>query len=45
MSAANKLYMAGGGFSNLTSQTSVAIFCVSDRFSLCNPAQPHTSDR
>jgi|GEM_PF-1386733 len=43
--AANKLYMAGGGFSGLTSQTSCPISYGSDKFSLRNPARPHTSDR
>ncbi len=37
--------MAGGGFSGLTSQTSVATPCGSDRISVGNPARPHTSDR
>jgi len=42
---ANKLYMAGGGFSGLTSQTSCLLSCGSDRISFGNPARPHTSDR
>ena len=42
---ANKLYMAGGGFSCLTCQTLRPLFCGSDRISLRNPARPHTSDR
>ena len=41
----NKLYMAGGGFSGLTRQTSCPLSCGSDRISLRNPARPHTSDR
>ena len=41
----NKLYMAGGGFSGLTSQTSCPLSCGSDRISFRNPARPHTSDR
>ena len=38
-------HMAGGRFSGLTSQTSIATSYRSDRISLGNPAQPHTSDR
>jgi hypothetical protein len=34
---ANKLYMAGGGFSGLTSQTFCSFSCGSDRISLRNP--------
>ena len=45
MPAVNNLYMAGGGFSGLTSQTSCPLSCGSDRISLRNPARPHTSDR
>ncbi len=41
----NTLYMAGGGFSGLTSQTLRPLFCGSDRISSRNPARPHTSDR
>ena len=41
----NKLYMAGGVFSGLTSQTYRPLSCGSDRISLRNPARPHTSDR
>ena len=43
--AVNKLYMAGGGFSGLTSQTLRPLYCGSDTISLRNPARPHTSDR
>ena len=43
--AHNKLYMAGGGFSGLTSQTSCPLLCGSDRISSRNPDRPHTSDR
>lgn len=42
---ANNLYMAGGGFSGLTSQTSCPLSCGSDTISFRNPARPHTSDR
>ncbi|SHG03114.1 hypothetical protein SAMN05444274_1228 [Mariniphaga anaerophila] len=41
----NKLYMAGGGFSGLTSQTLRPLSCGSDTISSRNPARPHTSDR
>ena len=41
----NKLYMAGGGFSGLTSQTLRPLYCGSDTIFLRNPARPHTSDR
>ena len=41
----NKLYMAGGGFSGLTSQTLRSLSCGSDTISSRNPARPHTSDR
>ena len=37
--------MAGGRFSGLTSQTSIATSYRSDTISLGNPARPHTSDR
>jgi hypothetical protein len=37
--------MAGGVLLGLTSQTSVATSCGSDRISLRNPARPYTSDR
>lgn len=37
--------MAGGGRLGLTSQTSVATSCGSDRISAGNPARPHTNDR
>ena len=43
--AHNNLYMAGGGFSGLTSQTFRPLFCGSDTISSRNPARPHTSDR
>ena len=43
--AHNKLYMAGGVFSGLTSQTSRPLSCGSDTISSRNPARPHTSDR
>jgi hypothetical protein len=41
----NKLYMAGGGFSGLTSQTLRPLSCGSDTISFRNPARPHTSGR
>ena len=43
--AHNKLYMSGGGFSGLTSQTLRPLSCGSDTISPRNPARPHTSDR
>ncbi len=43
--AGNNLYMAGGGFSGLTSQTLCPLSCGSDWISVGNPARPHTSDR
>jgi hypothetical protein len=39
------LYMAGGVFSGLTSQTTRPLSCGSDTISSRNPARPHTSDR
>lgn len=39
------MYMAGGGFSGLTSQTSCPLSCGFDRISFRNPARPYTSDR
>jgi len=41
----NKLYMAGGCLSGLTSQTLRPLSCGSDTISSRNPARPHTSDR
>ena len=41
----NKLYMSGGVFSGLTSQTLRPLSCGSDRISFRNPARPHTNDR
>jgi hypothetical protein len=41
----NKLDMAGGGFSGLTSQTLRPLSCGTDRISFGNPARLHTSDR
>ena len=38
-------HMAGGARLGLTSQTSVATFCGSDRISVGNPARPYTSER
>ncbi len=43
--AVNNLYMAGGVFSGLTSQTLRPLSCGSDTISSRNPARPHTSDR
>ncbi len=41
----NTLYMAGGGFSGLTSQTSCPLSCGSDTPDCIGTARPHTSDR
>ncbi len=43
--AVNKLYMAGGGFSGLTSQTLRPLSCGSDTPDCIGTARPHTSDR
>ena len=45
MQGTHKLYMAGGGFSGLTSQTLCSLSCGSDTIFSRNPARPHTSDR
>ena len=41
----NKLYMAGGFFSGLTSQTLCPFSCGSDRIFLRNPQRQLASDR
>ncbi len=41
ITVANKLYMAGGGFSGLTSQTLRPLSCGSDTISLRNPPRQH----